>query len=268
MELTTCDQISNNSKQSSKQVKIINYKNERNLMLYPFCSTSRNKRTAPINYQSEDGTRWLQVSANNTYGMAKIWDFDILRFAISKIAATVASEENFPSKVSFTSYECLKALGKNPTGGSNLKWLREALNRLTSTTYIGNIFREESKHVTGFTLIKYDYETTNNSNAKIVLTLDERIIDSIRLSGNLLRISGDLFSEAAGIKKRLLELVGAKLDYEDEWSIKLSQLQKLCANSWEERRFKHELKMFNNLPWKIDMRQEGTETIVRFHGKQ
>src|SRR5512143_203384 len=65
-------------------VDLTRYRNERNLMLFPFCSTSKAKRIKSIRYTSAHGQRWLEVTANYDYGMAKIWDFDILRFAISK----------------------------------------------------------------------------------------------------------------------------------------------------------------------------------------
>ena len=126
---------------SDTKLALKSYKNERNLMLFPFCSTSKRKRINPIIYSSDDGSSWLEVTANNTYGMAKIWDFDILRFVFSKVSAIAKETGIYPSKVSFTAYECLKALNRDPKAGKNVKWLREALDRLASTTYKGNIFR-------------------------------------------------------------------------------------------------------------------------------
>lgn len=73
-------------------------------MLFPFCSTSKRKRIAPIIYSSTDGKSWLEVTANNTYGMAKIWDFDILRFVFSKISLIAKETGIYPSAVSFTAY--------------------------------------------------------------------------------------------------------------------------------------------------------------------
>jgi hypothetical protein len=53
-------------------------------MFYPFCSTAKRKRLNSIKYESSDGRKSLMVTADHEYGMAKIWDFDILRYAISK----------------------------------------------------------------------------------------------------------------------------------------------------------------------------------------
>ena len=72
-------------------IDITRYRNERNIMLYPLCSTSKRKRLAPIRYESANGKYWLEVTANYTHGMVKIWDFDILRYALSK-AGEIARE--------------------------------------------------------------------------------------------------------------------------------------------------------------------------------
>jgi plasmid replication initiation protein len=252
---------------SDTKLALKSYKNERNLMLFPFCSTSKRKRINPIMYSSEDGKSWLEVTANNTYGMAKIWDFDILRFVFSKISAIAKETGIYPSKVSFTAYECLKALNRDPKAGKNVKWLREALDRLASTTYKGNIFREEAKRVTGFTLIKYEYEEKEDYITKIVVSLDERLIDSIRSSSNLLKINSRLIREVAGIKKRLLELVEVSMQGDTEWVVSLEHLQKLCANAWDPAKFKYELSTYKDLPWALTFEKERAKLFVIFTKK-
>ena len=69
---------------ANESIGIEALKNDRNLMLYPFCSTSKALRFKAINYISKDNKFSLEVTANNKYGMAKIWDFDILRFVFLK----------------------------------------------------------------------------------------------------------------------------------------------------------------------------------------
>ncbi len=68
------------------------------------------------------------------YGMVKIWDFDILRYALSKAGEIARITGVFPEAVEFSGYECLKALGRRPTG-TVYQWLRGALSRSASTTY-------------------------------------------------------------------------------------------------------------------------------------
>ena len=231
-------------------VDLTRYRNERNLMLFPFCSTAKAKRLKGIHYSSADGKRWLNVTANHDYGMVKIWDFDILRFALSKAGEIALKVGYFPSSVEFSGYECLKALGRNPQSGSNLEWMKEGLRRLCLTGYSGNIFRENEKITEIFTLIRASYIDQSGRLERICISFDERLVESVRYSKGLLTINQSLIREEAGIKKRLLELVTVSIGKEKSWTIGLERLQALCAHEGTLRRFKYELKKYI-LPWEI-----------------
>lgn len=249
---------------ASKAIGIDSLKNDKNLMLFPFCSTSKALRFKSIKYTSKDNKFSLEVTANNEYGMVKIWDFDILRFVFSKIDTIGNRTGHYPSSVMFSAYECLKFLGRNPKAGKNINWLKEALDRLASTTYKGNIFKDEVKHVTGFTLVKYDYVETKRGIEKIHISLDERLVFSLRNSNSLITINGRVLVETSGLKKRLLELVALKLSPDGVWIISVEELQCLCANNWAIAKFKNELKSFHDLPWSISEIKIDDESCIRF----
>jgi plasmid replication initiation protein len=255
--------VSYGERLANEPIGIDSLKNERNLMLFPFCSTSKALRFKSIKYTSKDNKFSLEVTANNEYGMAKIWDFDILRFVFSKIDTIAGRTGHYPSAVSFSAYECLKFLKRNPNAGKNIQWLKEALDRLTSTTYKGNIFKDEGKHVTGFTLIRYEYIESSRGIEKISIALDERLVFSLRNSKSLITISDRLLEETSGLKKRLLELVYLKLS-NDTWIVPVDELQCLCANSWAIAKFKNEIKSFNDLPWSISEVKTGDQACFRF----
>jgi hypothetical protein len=235
---------------AKRPVDISRYRNERNLMLYPFCSTSKRKRLKTIFYQSGDGRRWLEVTANYEYGMAKIWDFDILRFALSKAGEIARQVGHFPSMVEFSAYECLKAIGRNPESGKNIEWLAAALDRLISTIYKGNIFREDEGITAGFTLVRYEYVSNEKGIDRIRLAFDERVLDSIRLFNGLLSFDPAVLHEEAGIKKRLLELVAVSKGKETSWTVGLERLRAMCAHEGAVKELKRLLKEYA-LPWKI-----------------
>jgi plasmid replication initiation protein len=233
-------------------IELTKYRNERNLMLFPFCSTSKRKRLKTINYKSSDGKRWLQVTANHEFGMAKIWDFDILRFALSKAGEVDRHLGYFPPFVQFTAYECLKAIRRDPDRGSSYQWLEKALARLVSTTYIGNIFREDEQLTSGFTLIRYEHiKNANGLVEAIKMTFDERLIESVRYSKGLLAIDENVIKEDSGIKKRLLELVKVSKGEALQWKVRLSRLKEMCAYEGEIKEFKRILKC-RSLPWDIE----------------
>lgn len=250
-ELENSEDAKNAQTLATKPIKLTKYRNERNLMLYPFCSTSRSKRLKTINYRSSDGKRWLQVTANHEYGMAKIWDFDILRFALSKAGEIRRTTGYFPSSVSFSPYECLKTLGRDPKAGKNYKWMEQALERLMSTTYKGNIFRDDSDLVEGFTLINYHYKNEGDRIKLICINFDDRLIESTRYQKGLLAIDQAVINEESGIKKRLLELVKVSTGQNLGWKVGLKRLQEMCAHEGDIREFKRQLSHYE-LPWKIE----------------
>lgn len=231
-------------------VDLTRYRNERNLMLFPFCSTAKAKRVKGIRYASADGKRWLEVTANYDYGMAKIWDFDILRFALSKAGEVALQVGYFPPCIEFTAYECLKAIGRDAKAGKNYIWIEEAFDRLVSTTYKGNIFKEDENRSEVFTLINIEYIKNQQGQVdKIRMHFNQRIQESAKLRG-LLAIDKTILREEAGIKKRLLELVAVSMGRESNWTVGMERLQALCAHEGTLKRFKYELKQYA-LPWEV-----------------
>ena len=231
-------------------VDLTRYRNERNLMMFPFCSTAKAKRVQSIRYTSADGKRWLEVTANYEYGMAKIWDFDILRFALSKAGEVALQVGYFPPCIEFTAYECLKAIGRDAKAGKNYIWIEEAFDRLVSTTYKGNIFKEDENRSEVFTLINIEYIKNQHGQVdKIRMHFNQRIQESAKLRG-LLAIDKTILREEAGIKKRLLELVAVSMGRESSWTVGMERLQALCAHEGTLKRFKYELKQYA-LPWEV-----------------
>ena len=252
---------------AEQKVELSAYRNERNLMLFPFCSTARKTRFTPIKYSTADGKRWLAVSPNMQYGMAKIWDFDVLRFALSKAGEVARMEgSTFPPYVDFTVYECLKVLGRNPHTKRSYDWFESALMRLSSTVYNGNIFRENEKNEQIFTLIRasYDRDSDNKSIRKVRINFDERLIESVRYSKGLLEIDPKVISEGSGLKKRLFELVRTGMGSRDEWTVGLVRLQELCAHEGTTKEFKRQLKGLKGIEWNISFspRSSGGENVT------
>ncbi|RWZ83862.1 MAG: hypothetical protein EO766_17525 [Hydrotalea sp. AMD] len=247
-------------------LELTKYRNERNLMLYPFCSTSKRKRLKTIEYKSSDAKRWLQVTANHEFGMAKIWDFDVLRFALSKAGEIAMSLGYFPASIEFTAYECLKGIGRNTKGMASYAWLEKALQRLLGTTYRGNIFRDNEKIVDGFKLISFQYLKKEDGTIEgMKISFDERLIESVRYNKGLLAIDAEVLHEESGIKKRLLELIKVSKGNDKEWTVGLERLAAMCAHDGSLKRFKFELKSYQ-LPWKIKFSKKinGKDNVIFF----
>ena len=63
-------------------------RDQREMMERPFFSLAKTKRVKAIDYTSPDGKLWVNVSSNPQFGMATIWDADILIYCASMLAGT------------------------------------------------------------------------------------------------------------------------------------------------------------------------------------
>jgi plasmid replication initiation protein len=104
-------------------------RDQRETMERPFFSLSKRKRLKPINYESRDGI-FVRVTANPDFGMATIWDADVLIWAASVLNEWRKRGINdLPRTLHFHPYELLKTIQRE-TGGREYRLLREALGRL------------------------------------------------------------------------------------------------------------------------------------------
>ena len=88
-------------------------RDQREMMERPFFSLAKTKRVKPIDYTSPDGKLWVNVSANPTYGMATIWDADILIYCASMLADMARRGSNdVPRKLHIMPYDLLRAIAQ------------------------------------------------------------------------------------------------------------------------------------------------------------
>lgn len=119
-------------------------RDQREMMERPFFSLAKSKRIKPIDYTSPDGKAWVHVSANPDYGMATIWDADILIYCASVLADMARRGANdIPRKLHLMPYDLLRAIHR-PTTGRAYELLGQSLDRLVATTIKTNIRAEAS----------------------------------------------------------------------------------------------------------------------------
>ncbi|SNT24059.1 replication initiator protein A [Sphingopyxis indica] len=111
-------------------------RDQRDLMQHPFFSLAKAKRVAPILYTAGDVE--VQVHALPDYGMATIWDADILIWAASQLVE--AADRGRPTSrfIRFTPHQLLIAIGR-AAGQRQYQLLRRALQRLQSTVILTTI---------------------------------------------------------------------------------------------------------------------------------
>jgi len=116
-------------------------RDQRDLMERPFFSLAKSKRTKPILYKA--GDTQVQVHAVPEFGMATIWDADVLIWAATQIVEAADKGLGTSRFVRFTPYQLLMATGRG-TGFRQYKLLKGALQRLQSTVVKTTIRHGES----------------------------------------------------------------------------------------------------------------------------
>ncbi len=106
------------------------------LMAFPFFSLAKGTRIKPLAYD-RDGVS-IRVEAVPEYGMATIWDADVLIWAASLIVDARNRGVETSRLIRFIPYQFLR-FAHRPTGKVGYERFRAALDRLQSTTVQTNI---------------------------------------------------------------------------------------------------------------------------------
>jgi len=184
----------------------------RETMERPFFSLAKRKRLKPIEYTSPDGTIYVKVFATPQFGMATIWDADVLIWASSTLNNMRNNGCNdLPRTLNFQAYDVLKTIGRD-TGGRDYQLLRDALGRLQATTIKTNIRPKGRKKERQFSWIESWSDLVDENTGKSLgmsLTVSDWFYEGILMDGGLLAIDPLYFSISGG-RERWLYRVARK----------------------------------------------------------
>lgn len=183
-------------------------RDQREMMERPFFSLAKNKRLKPIDYKSPDGRVWVYVSANPDYGMATIWDADILIYCASLISDMKRRGLNdIPQTLNIVPYDLLRAIGR-PTTGRAYELLNQALDRLQSTTVKTNI-RAENRRETTFSWLDSWTQLVDERTGRtrgMTLTLARWFYEGLLMDGGVLAIDRSYFDITGGRERWLYKV--------------------------------------------------------------
>ena len=220
-------------------------RDQRETMERPFFSLSKRKRLKPIEYTSPDGGIFVNVYPNPEFGMATIWDADILIWAASTLNRLRKRGVNdLPRTLQFHPHDLLKTISRE-TGGREYHLLREGLGRLQSTSIVTNIRVTRGKKHRQFSWIESwtDVQDENGTSRGMNLTLSDWFFEGILMDGGLLSIEPIYFSITGGRERWLYRVArkhagGAGAD---GFAISLPILFEKSGAEGTYRRFKFEI---------------------------
>jgi plasmid replication initiation protein len=200
-------------------------RDQRDTMERPFFSLAKKPRFAPIEYNVGDVR--VEVSANPKFGIATIWDADILIWASTQI--TEALDRGLPASrvVHFHPHHLLKSI-RRATGGEHYLRLRAALDRLTHTAVRTNIRAEGKKKGASFHWLESWTELTDEETGEptgMTLTLPDWLFDGILMDGGVLTIHEDYFLLTGGIERWIYRVARKHAgQQEGGWQFTMRQL--------------------------------------------
>ncbi|GEO01864.1 hypothetical protein NSE01_36960 [Novosphingobium sediminis] len=220
-------------------------RDQREMMERPFFSLAKSRRVKPIDYTSPDGKLWVHVSANPDYGMATIWDADILIYCASVLADMVRRGVNdVPRKLHLMPYDLLRAIGRPPTGRA-YELLAQSLDRLVATTIKTNIRAENRREATfswldGWTQLVD--EKTERSRG-MTIELSNWFWEGVMMQGGVLAIDRAYFDITGGRERWLYKVARKHAGGAGEggFAISMPVLFEKSGAEGDYRRFKFEI---------------------------
>lgn len=223
----------------------LSLRDQREMMERPFFSLAKSKRIKPIDYRSPDGKIWVHVSANPDYGMATIWDADILIYCASMLNDMKGRGVNdIPRVINIMPYDLLRAIGR-PTTGRAYELLAGSLDRLQSTTVKTNIRADQRREATFSWLDSWSQlvdERTERSRG-MQLALSSWFYDGVLMNGGVLAIDRAYFNITGGRERWLYKVARKHAGGAGEggFAIALPTLFEKSGAEGPYRRFKFEI---------------------------
>ena len=184
-------------------------KDQRETMERPFFSLQKRKRVKPIEYSSPDGETWVKIEAIPAYGMATIWDADILIWAASTLNRMREQGVNdLPRTLKTTSYDLLRAI-KRDTSGRAYQELQAALQRLQTTSISTSIRAPKRRTKAGFNwLDKWTLEVDPDTDQPrgMTITLSDWVYEGIMGERSLLTMHQDYLLLTGGLERALYRI--------------------------------------------------------------
>lgn len=245
-------------------------RDQRDTMERPFFSLSKRPRLEPIEYQV--GPVWVEVSANPQFGMATIWDADVLIWASTQVTEVLDQKFKPTRTIKFNPYNLLRSI-RRTTGGADYTRLRAALERLTHTAVRTNIRANGKKKFASFHWLESWTETIDEATGEpqgMTITLADWLYEGIVQRGGVLTIHEDYFLLTGGIERWLYRVVRKHAGHQATgWSFTMRQLFEKSGSSARFSDFALDVRRVveaNQLPeYELSLGRNGEgEEIVRF----
>ncbi len=110
----------------------INTRDAQDTMAVPFLSLSKSPRFEPLEYKDPERGIEVTVSGGRPWGIANIWDWDLIMWLLSQVRQAVDHEQPTSPRIRFHRHAFLKDARRH-VGGKQYVRLEESITRLKNT---------------------------------------------------------------------------------------------------------------------------------------
>jgi plasmid replication initiation protein len=200
-------------------------KGDRHSMEHPMFSLSKTPDRHIRHYEHNGISVTIAPSA---YGLANIWDKDILLYCISVLMEGINQGREISRTVRLTAYNLLITTNRT-TGGRSYDELKSALERLRGTSITTNISTNGTRQTRGFGLIDnweiVERSQTNGRMLAVEITLNKWLYNAV-LACEVLTLNRDYFRLSGGLERRLYEIARKHCGNQAKWKIGMELLHK------------------------------------------
>jgi plasmid replication initiation protein len=202
-------------------------RDDREAMSAPMVSLAKR----PPDRMEWSGPSGQKVVITAKHGIATIYDFDVVIWAISQINAGIERGREPGQTITYRPYDLLRAIGRG-TGGKDYAALKAAIGRLRDTRIETTIRRRHKDRNEDFNLLAdsvFD-EDTHGRPIAAQITLPRWIYNAILTRTEILAISPDYFRLTGGLDRFLYRLArrhaGNGIDNPDGWAFSFRDLHR------------------------------------------
>ncbi len=216
-------------------------------MEHPFYSLSKMPERNIRRY--EHNGQWLEVRPG-PYGLATIYDKDILIFCISQIMEAKKAGREISKTLRINSRELLAFINRG-TSGRDYQALQDSINRLDGTRIATNIITGDIEQTQTFGLIDASsIRRQHGLDGRLLaceITLSDWVFNAIN-HNEVLTLHPHYFRLRKPLERRVYELARKHCGQQAEWKIGLPTLLKKTGSQSPEKRFRQMIKELAKSP--------------------
>lgn len=246
-------------------------KSQQDLMGRSWFSLSKQKRSKTIEHKF--GEDVVRISAGK-HGMATIWDYDFILFAVSQVMEMVNSGVIEPGKLyspslQFRPYDFLKWSGVARPSGKHYQELEATLQRLHTTQVETTLHQTDKKNVyqSFYWVPSWRVEKRGDKVEGIRVGLPEWLWTAIVEKRLVLTLDKEYFSISSGLERWIYLYIRKSAGFQkDGWEERLSLIYEKSGAIEPYRNFKVRIRKIienQSIPhYQISQREHGRETIL------